>query len=491
MDWREEYQRKLVSPEEAVKVVKSGDRVFVPLTQNPEILQKALFKRKDELTGVRIHTTAPSTDPGWFSEDTPAFQAIIEKHVGYQEGARQGIDSHTVDFLPLLFSYEFKNIDEGWGHEVRNIDVLVLEVTPPNKQGFVNLGPHVWDKMSMVRRAAKIIAEVHPDLPWVFGDNNLHVSQIDYFVQGPRYMTWHEVEELIAPFEPLKRERLVKVVKASRAYIRRALVPRLLELSTEELEVYVRRQGLEEPAPDVKAIAQYVGELVRDGDTIQFGTGPAIGWIPRLGVLDNKIDLGYHGEMAARGIARLVKEGVITGKRKTVNPGLAVASAWTGCDEDDLEYIAENPLFFLRPNEYTNNIGVVAAHDNFVAINTVMSVDLTGQINGETQIGPRVWSGHGGLPEFALGALYSRGGRSLALLPSTAVGGKVSRIMPMFEPGTCVTVPRYAADYVVTEFGYTRLWGKPFRQRAEDLIGIAHPDFQAELRREARKLFWP
>ncbi len=180
----------------------------------------------------------------------------------------------------------------------------------------------------------------------------------------------------------------------------------------------------------------------------------------------------------------------MNGKRKTLDPGLAVATTWVTFDEEETDYVAENPRFYLRSPSYIHNIQVLAAQDNYVAINSAINLDLTGQINADTQVGPRIWNGLGGMPEFVIGATISKGGRSITMLPSTAAGGAISRIGPMLDQGACVTIPRYLADYVVTEYGYTRLWGKPFRQRALDLIAIAHPDFRPELMKEAKKMFW-
>jgi 4-hydroxybutyrate CoA-transferase len=489
MDWKEEYKKKLVSPEAAVKAVKSGDRVMVPLGADPKILTEALFNRKDELRGVEIMAIAPASNPGWYSPGCEeSFSTTMQMFVHHT--AREGTDAKRTDFIPMLFSTEFKAIDEKLP-ERREIDVVLTICTKPNRHGFVNSGPFLWDRFSYAGRAKKVLMEVHPDLPTVFGDNMMHVSEIDHFIEGPHYMTDDEIKPFLAPLEAEKKKKLEEIIKAIERSRRGSMVPLLVEMSLEEIAYYESLYGLSEPPDDMKAICGYVGELVKDGDTIQIGAGSAINWLPKLGIFDNKVDLGYHAEMAARGIGKLVEGGVITGKYKTIHKGLAVAAAWSGIDNDDLDYIAENPKFHLYPNEYTNNIKTISAHDNMVAVNTCLSVDFTGQINSETVAGNRIFNGHGGQPEFAIGSFLSKGGRNLSLLPSTALGGVVSRIVPRFEEGACVTIPRYFADYIVTEYGYTRLIGKPFRERAMDLIGIAHPDFRAELTREARRMFWP
>jgi 4-hydroxybutyrate CoA-transferase len=182
-------------------------------------------------------------------------------------------------------------------------------------------------------------------------------------------------------------------------------------------------------------------------------------------------------------------KGVITGKFKAVNPGKVVSTACGGGTKEEMDFINMNPIFELYGSDYVLDPTVIAAHDNMVAINAALVVDLTGQIAAES-IGPTMVSGTGGQLAFAIGAALSKGGRNITVLPSTAREGKVSRIVPQLELGAVVTVPRNLADIVVTEHGIAQLKGKTQRQRAEELINIAHPDFRAGLRNEARRLFW-
>jgi len=192
--------------------------------------------------------------------------------------------------------------------------------------------------------------------------------------------------------------------------------------------------------------------------------------------------------MAAPGLAKLVEAGVMNGGRKTLHPGKAVAVAWSGSDEEDLEIIAGNPKFEVYDPEYVLDLRTIAQNDNFYAINNALSVDLIGQINSESVFGPRMINGTGGQPEAHIGAILSRGGRAITLLPSTALEGAVSRVVAQHEAGSIVTLPRFFADTIVTEHGIARLMGKNHRQRAQELIAVAHPDFRAELRREAGRL---
>jgi 4-hydroxybutyrate CoA-transferase len=252
-----------------------------------------------------------------------------------------------------------------------------------------------------------------------------------------------------------------------------------------------QRLGIDKPDPVGVAIARYVSELVKDGDTFQLGTGFPSQRMIMLGAFDDKHDLGIYSEMAARGFGEIVQRGVVTGKYKTFHPGKVTVASFTGCSQEDLDIIDGNPVFEQYDTEYILDIRNITQNDNFVAINNALAVDLTGQINAETGIGPRMINGHGGQPEMHMGGVLSKGGRSLTLLPSTALENTVSRIVPQLDKGAVVTVPRYFADYVITEYGIASLMGKDCRQRAEALINVAHPDFRKELREAAKILFYP
>ena len=191
----------------------------------------------------------------------------------------------------------------------------------------------------------------------------------------------------------------------------------------------------------------------------------------------------------APGTAELVEAGIITGRRKNQFPGLVVAAAWSGGSNEDMEIIRDNPTFQLFDPEFILQIPRIAANDNQVSINNALSIDLIGQINSETVFGQRLINGTGGQPETHIGAFLSKGGRAITLLPSTALDGAVSRIVPDLESGSIVTIPRFFADIIITEFGIARLLGKNHRERAGELIGVAHPDFREELRKEAEARF--
>jgi 4-hydroxybutyrate CoA-transferase len=255
-------------------------------------------------------------------------------------------------------------------------------------------------------------------------------------------------------------------------------------------EFFTGLLGLEEPYPEARTIAGYVKELIKNGDTIEIGAGRPSTWLPRVGLFDDFEDLGIHSEMSAWGQHELIKAGVFNGKRKTLHPGKAIFTALDGAGWEGYQWMSDNPLVEMHDVEYVHNPTVIAQNENMVSINSVLQVDLTGQITCETQFGPRMINGPGGQLDFHLGAFMAKGGRAISVLRTLAFGGS-STIVPQMPEGSLVTIPRQFADYVVTEYGIASLAGKSHRERAEELIAIAHPDHRAELKKEARKLFWP
>lgn len=444
MAWEDEYKRKFIPSEEAIKVVKSGDRVVISQGgSTPRALGLALASRKDQLKDVEITAPTLTEEFEWLN---PALSESFKISVAMVTlpAIRNLVDNHLCDLCGMPpFS---PTIQEKLPHQ--DIDVLLTEVSPPNKNGYCSFGTARFNKKEEIRQAKIAIAEVNERFIWTYGDNFVHASEIDWFV-------------------PHVSSGRIPGARGTRA------------------------GATELPLPELKPIAEYVASLIKDGDTIEIGVGGASAPLPQLGIFDTKHDLGWHSEATPRGIAKLVQAGVITGKYKTLHPEKIVATSVGGGNPEDLEFINENPMFELYSINYVDDIRTIAAHDNMVAINSALAVDLTGQIAAET-LGERIFiSGPGGQTPFAIGAVLSRGGRSITVLPSTAAGGKASRIVPKLEPGTIVTVPRVFADYIVTEYGIARLLGKSQRQKVEELIAIAHPDFRAELRREAKRIYWP
>jgi len=439
MDWQEEYRSKLVTAEEAVSIIESGDLVAFPLDNcgGPVVISEALVARLGELKNVEINMCTPTIDFGWFQPGwEESFRITVE---GYGSPVvRPLMDSKAADYSPRLYSLWGKAQEER-RPGIRETDVVMTVVSPPDEHGYCSFGGDIWSKKWYIKNSKKVIVEVDENHIRTYGDNRVHVSEIDYFVKYTR-----EPREFVPP----------------------------------------------NPEEYMKAIGHYVGTLVNDGDTFGIGAGRIGRTLCGMGIFDNRHDLGYYAENIVQGVVELVRKGVVTGKRKTFHPGKVVCNNFYTGDPDELAFINNNPMFELYPQDYVVNIRNVAANDNMVAINSALSVDLTGQIASES-IGPRMYTGSGGQPSMAIGAMLSKGGRAITMLRSTTTDGKISRIMPFLEPGTIVTVPRNFADYIVTEYGIASLLGKTQRERAQELIAIAHPDFRAELRKQAQKLFWP
>jgi len=487
MSWQKEYESKLVSAEEAVKVVKSGDLVAMPLGGEPRILPLALVGRFGEVENVEIMQGDPLTDFGWFQPELQkSFRVNVE--TAYRGFVRDAINEHRADYTPNLFSTRFKPFDENRPGK-RDIDVFMTVVSPPDSHGFCSFGDSLWNKRSYAKRARKMLAEVDATQMRTFGTNHIHVSEIDYFVDHtPQLMSDDEIAELLKPMKPDPRSALEQIISVIPVQQRSEILPTLAPLKAKEIRDFGRTLGVGEPHETIRQIAENVSGLVRDGDTIQIGYSMVTVWLPRLGIFDNRKDLGWHSEITPIGIPTLVEAGVINGKRKTLHPGRAVSARFSVAHEERL--ICElNPRFELYDVDYINDIRTISAHDNMLAINGAISVDFTGQINLEVLSHNYIRNGTGGQPEFVIGSILSKGGRSLHVMRSTAGGGKVSRIVPSLPEGTPASIPRTFADIIVTEYGAAWLLGKSFRERAKALIAIAHPDFRAELHKEAVKLF--
>ncbi len=439
MDWRKDYERKLMSAEQAAALVKSGDRLVFSAGREAFSVGLAIASRKDELKGVSVYAPNPGYDFGWYDA---GWQDSFDVSIGMPTiTCQEAVDARLVD-VALGTLIPFAETLTG-----PKTDVLLTEVSPPDEKGFCSFGASLWNKRTQVQEAKLVIAEVNSNLIRTYGDNYIHVSEIDYFVE--------HVSQGGAPGMGTPGGRKPK-----------------------------------EPEAFIKKIAANVASLIRDGDTVQIGIGRTTEPLVSLGIFDGKRDLGWHSEATPSGIIPLIQKGVVNGSRKNLHPGKAVVTSIGGSSRAEMEWVTMNPLILLVDVTYLEDIRVIAAHDNYVAINNSLMVDLSGQICSET-IGPRIMSQAGGQIPFAYGATLSKGGRSITCLPSTAQGGKVSRIVPMLPQGTVVTLQRNLADLVVSEFGIARLKGKTLRQRAQELINIAHPDFREELKREANKLYWP
>ena len=437
MDWKEEYKRKLTAPEEAIKVVKAGDYVAFAYGMEPLALGLALLSRGVEVGGIKVFVPAPGRDFAWYD---PGWEETFQVEVAHVLPIVQDmIAEKRCDFLVGSIVWVHKS------DVCRQPDVLLTQLSPPDEHGYCSFGASVWNKKRAIREAKIVLAEINKNFIRTYGDNFIHVSEIDYFVEHT----------------PSGR----------------------MPGATDMLGRKTTGPGERE-----KKIAEYVSSLIKDGDCLEIGVGGTAEWLVNLGAFNDRQALGWHSENTVPGVVDLIWHGVMTGERKNIHTGKAVATACGGSSKEDMTFINRNPLFELYSSDYVLDPRVIAAHDNVVAINSCLQIDLTGQIAAES-LGSRMISSTGGQLAFAIGAYLSKGGRSITVLTSTAQGGTVSRIVPSFEPATIVTVPRTLADIVVTEYGVAKLRGKTQRQRVEELIAIAHPDFRAELKKAAQELF--
>jgi 4-hydroxybutyrate CoA-transferase len=485
MNWKEHYQSRRISPEQAAALVKPGMRVHFPLAGG-NTMQRALGAHADQIGGmVDLRLSSPLVDPGWFSRDLSAiFRVEFEIFIGNL--GRPTHDARRAAYLPNLLSSNFKAHDERPAED-KPIDITFVNTTPPNAQGFVSFGPHQWNKRMYVRRARMAVAEIDATLTRTHGDVYLHVSEFAYFVDGtPPPPDLGAIDRELAKMDEAKRAGIHQVIAEVGLERIAPIIQYLARMSVEDLRVLM---GVSDPPEEYRAIAGYLSEVVEDGATIQIGVGDPSSQMPRMGAFDRKKDLGLHTEMVAPGIAKLVEGGIINGKRKSIHRGKAIANAWSGSDPADLEIINDNPAFEIYDPEYVLDLGVLRSNHRQTSINNALSVDLTGQINSETVTGARMINGTGGQPETHIGAFLCKGGRAITLLQSTALGGAVSRIVPQLEAGALITIPRYFADTIITEYGIARLLGRNHRERAAELVAIAHPDHRAELQSEAKRLF--
>jgi len=427
---------KLVSPEEAVKDIKSGDTVVAsPFTCTPFTLCQALYQRRGELHNVRIDHPAGLFP--WIQEEGD--REAFEVHDLYATPAnRQQVRKGLVEYL-MFGAWRSYEVPPGFTEEP---DWFLVPVSPPDRHGYCSFGPGVWLSKSWSKKAKKVIAEVHEEFIRTGGENYIHISEIDLFCEA-RQQTG------TLPLPPRTEEEVA---------------------ATEVICTLVAQ------------------ELIRDRDTVQIGIGTVSSALALY--LHGKHDLGIQTEIITGGVAQLVQEGVVTGRYKTLHQGKVVGSALVALPPEEMAMIHENPVFELYDFGYTDDIRMLTRFENFVAVNNALMVDLTGQVASEG-IGPQIWTGTAGQLAFMIAGRYSPGGRSISVLPSSHMidGQRRSRIVPVLPEGTAVTVPRTLVDYVVTEQGIATLRGKTLRERIGELIAAAHPDFRGELKREAQRIY--
>ncbi|MEK7995986.1 MAG: GNAT family N-acetyltransferase [Planctomycetota bacterium] len=425
-DWKERYQDKIGTAPAAMKLVKSGNSVFIGTgCAQPQHLVNAMVEYSSKIYDAHIiHLltmgTAPYADEK-FHEKFKMNSFFIAENV--RDAFARGIGDYTPIFLSEIpLEFETGRIP---------VDVALISVTPPDVNGLCSLGVSIDIVKSAAANAKYVIAQVNSRMPRTFGDCFVHVNTIDVLVP-------HDEEIIEIP--------------------------------------------IPEPNETLRRIGQNIARLVDDGSTIECG----IGRIPQAlaEFLKDKKDLGVHTEMFSDWIIDLIECGAITCAKKTLNRGKIIASFCMG-SRRLYDYIDNNPFFEFYPTEYVNDVLVIGQHEKMVGINVGLEIDLTGQVCSDS-LGYKFYSGIGGQVDFIRGCARSRGGKAIIAMPSTAKDGTISRIVPRLTEGAGVVTTRGDVHYVVTEYGIAYLHGKSIRQRVLDLIHVAHPKFRKELIQAAK-----
>jgi len=431
MDWKSDYDAKRTSPAEAMKCVKSGDRVvFAHACGEPLELVDALVARADELERVEINHMV-AMGKGEYCKPELA-RSFYHKSLFVGASTRAAVKDGRGDYVPVFFH----EIPRLFGEGYLTPDVALIHVSPPDAHGFCSFGVSVDYTKPAAEAARTVVAQVNPNMPRTHGDSFIHVAAIDLIVES---------EQPIIELQP----------------------PRI--------------------GPVEEAIGKHIAGLVADGSCLQLG----IGGIPDavLLFLHEKNDLGIHSEMFSEGVVDLYNEGVITNRNKSINRDKMVANFLMGTRRL-YDFVDDNPAVNMFPVNITNDPYLIGQNDRVVAINSALQVDLMGQVVADT-MGAVQFTGIGGQVDFVRGAARSKGGKAIIALPSTAKKGAVSRLVAALSPGTAVTTMRADVDYIVTEHGVAHLRGMGLRERAEALIEIADPAFRDQIREEAATVYGP
>lgn len=425
MNWTESYQKRICNAPDAMRVLQSGQRVYVGGGCGvPETLLQALVERAAGLHSVEtvsILTMGIAAYAGKEMEGHVRHNALFIGH-----NVRAAVNDGRADFTPIFLS----EIAELFHDGTLPLDIAIIQVGPPDEHGFCSFGVEVGVTKPAAQAARIIMAEVNERMPRVLGDSFIHVSKLDYIVPVSRPLIGFPQGDVG-------------------------------ELSSR--------------------IAAFVAPLIEDGCTLQLG----IGGIPDavLSFLHDRRDLGIHTELLSDGVVNLVEAGVITNERKTLHPGKCVAAFILG-SQRAFDWAHNNPIVELHPTDYVNDPFVIAQNDRMVSINSAIQIDLTGQVCADS-IGESFYSGIGGQIDFMRGAARSKGGKPIIALPATAKDGAISRIVPYLDRGAGVVTSRGDVHYVATEHGIVNLHGRTVRERARLLISIAAPQFREQLERAA------
>ncbi|MEO5344986.1 MAG: GNAT family N-acetyltransferase [Magnetococcus sp. YQC-9] len=410
--------------------LKSGDRIFIGSNAAcPHALTDDLVKHANDFRDLElVHILILGPHPWTESKYARSFK-VNSLFLG--PGTRNSVASGVADYTPCFLSEVPSLFTDG----IMPIDVALIQVSPPDQYGYCSLGPSIDVVSAAWKSARQVIAQINPSVPRTFGQTFIHVSQIHACIEADRPMSILQPPELD--------------------------------------ETAVR-------------IGQYVAQLIQDGATLQMG----IGRIPDavLRALGDHKNLGIHSEMFSDGVIELFRSGVINNAQKTLHPGKIIASFCMG-SQKLYDFVHENPHIEFHPSEYVNNPTIIARNDHMVAINSAIEVDLTGQVVSDS-VGRRFYSGIGGQVDFIRGAAKSRDGRPIIALPSTAKNGTISKIVPFLTEGSGVVTSRGDVHYVVTEYGIATLRGKSIRERALELIQVAHPEFRDRLLSQVRTQHW-
>ncbi|KAA2215850.1 acetyl-CoA hydrolase/transferase family protein [Maribacter flavus] len=418
----------IVSKEEAVGNVKSGDRVFIQgAAMTPNALIDALCDRYLELKDVEIISIHTEGDAKYTVE--PYSQSFKMNSCFVVRNVRSAVNRSLGDYIPIFLS----EIHLLFRQEILPLDVAIVQVSPPDVHGYCTLGVSVDVALPAIETAKKVIAQINPFVPRTHGDGIIHIKDIDCAIA---------------------------------------------------VESPIHIHGVTEVSPVEAEIGKHVAALIEDGATLQMG----IGSIPNavLNNLEKHKHLGIHTEMFTDGILPLIESGVVTAEKKKVKTGKIVTCFAVG-SRKLYDFVDDNPLVHFKEAAYTNDTAITRKNPKVTAINSAQEIDLTGQICADT-IGNRQFSGVGGQMDFIRGASLSKGGKPIFAMPSVTAKG-ISKITPYLKQGAGVTTTRAHVHYVVTEYGTTNLFGKNLKERAKSPIAIAHPDHREELERAAYERF--
>lgn len=406
------------SPQQLMQLIQSGHRVWChSMAATPVPLLDALAQRAlelQDLTVMQLHLEHAE------SICTPELQGHLRNRCFFAgESTRALINSGQADYVPLFLSELPKRLRSG----DERVDVAMIQVSQPDAHGNCSLGISVEATAAAVQSASKVVAMINPQMPRTHGDSFVNIRQIDTAIE----CDWPLIEH---PYQ--------------------------------------------EPTKIQQAIGRNIAGLIDDGDCLQMG----IGGVPDavLEQLADRKDLGVHTEMFSNALPRLIELGVVTNSRKKKQRGKSVTGFVMG-NRALYDFVDDNPSVAFLDIEYVNDPTIIARNDQVVSINSALQVDLSGQVCADS-LGTQIYSGVGGQVDFVTGAGFSKGGKSIIALPSTAKGGAMSRIVPTLAAGSGVVTTRAQVDFVVTEFGVAKLKGLSLRERAEVLISIAHPDFR-------------